>query len=59
MYIPFVYSPPPKPEVILTNFFAEPIVLLVPITSRDIFDIKCGEIYFENAQAVKINVCNK
>jgi hypothetical protein len=28
-------SPPPKPEVILTNFFAEPIVLLVPITSRD------------------------
>ena len=30
----FVNSPPPKPEVILTNFFAEPIVLLVPITSR-------------------------
>ena len=30
----FVYSPPPKPEVILTNFFAEPIVLIVPITSR-------------------------
>ena len=28
-------SPPPKPEVILTNFFAEPTVLLVPITSRD------------------------
>jgi GH43 family beta-xylosidase len=26
---------PPKPEVILTNFFAEPTVLLVPITSRD------------------------
>ena len=26
--------PPPKPEVILTNFFAEPTVLLVPITSR-------------------------
>jgi hypothetical protein len=24
-----------KPEVILTNFFAEPTVLLVPITSRD------------------------
>jgi len=23
------------------------------------FDIKCGEIYFENAQTVKINVCNK
>ena len=30
MYIP----PPPKPEVILTNFFVEPTVLLVPITSR-------------------------
>ena len=27
-------SPPPKPEAILTNFFAEPTVLLVPITSR-------------------------
>jgi hypothetical protein len=26
-----VNSPPPKPEVILTNFFAEPTVLLVPI----------------------------
>jgi hypothetical protein len=25
-----VNSPPPKPEVILTNFFAEPTVLLVP-----------------------------
>jgi len=31
-----VNSPPPKPEVILTNFFAEPTVLLVPITSRDV-----------------------
>ena len=31
------FSPPPKPEVILTNFFAEPTVLLVPITSRDIY----------------------
>jgi hypothetical protein len=30
-----VNSPPPKPEVILTNFFAEPIVLLVAITSRE------------------------
>ena len=29
-------SPPPKPEIILTNFFAEPTVLLVPITSRGI-----------------------
>jgi hypothetical protein len=32
----FVNSPPPKPEIILTNFFAEPTVLLVPITSRGI-----------------------
>jgi hypothetical protein len=31
-----VNSPPPKPEVILTNFFAEPTVLLVPITSREV-----------------------
>jgi hypothetical protein len=30
----FVNSPPPKPEVILTNLFAEPTVLLVAITSR-------------------------
>jgi hypothetical protein len=29
-----VNSPPPKQEVILTNFFAKPTVLLVPITSR-------------------------
>jgi hypothetical protein len=33
-----VNSPPPKPEVILTNFFAEPTVLLVPITNRDFVD---------------------
>jgi hypothetical protein len=33
-----VNSPPPKPEVILTNFFAEPTVLLVLITSRDFVD---------------------
>jgi hypothetical protein len=31
-----LHSPPPKPEVILKNFFAEPTVLLVPITSRAI-----------------------
>jgi hypothetical protein len=38
-----VYSPPPEQEVILTNFFAEPTVLLVPITSRVniIPSIKC------------------
>ena len=32
----FVGSPPPGPEVVLTNFFAEPAVLLVPIASRAI-----------------------
>ena len=32
----FVNSHPPKPEVILANFFAEPTVLLVPITSREV-----------------------
>ena len=37
-------SPPPKPEVILTNFFAEPTVLLVPITSRDIICEASSEI---------------
>jgi hypothetical protein len=36
----FVNPPPPKPEVILTNFFAEPTVLLVPITSREYFKNK-------------------
>jgi hypothetical protein len=35
----FVNSSPPKPEVILTNFFGESTVLLVPITSRDILII--------------------
>jgi hypothetical protein len=30
-----VKSPAPTPEVILTNYFAEPTVLLVPITSRE------------------------
>jgi hypothetical protein len=41
-----VNSPPPKPEVILTNFFAEPTVLLVPITSRDTTTMKYHEKYF-------------
>jgi hypothetical protein len=40
-----VNSPPPKPEVILTNFFAEPTVLLVPITSRD--NAKKNQIKFK------------
>jgi hypothetical protein len=37
--------PPPKPEVILTNFFAEPTVLLVPIISRDYVRVSSKEIY--------------
>ena len=32
------------PEVILTNFFAEPTVLLVPITSRDLRFIRIEKI---------------
>ena len=39
-------SPPPKPEVILTNFFAEPTVLLVPITSRVQATTQCK--YYEH-----------
>jgi hypothetical protein len=39
-----VNSPPPKPEVILTNLFAEPIVLLVAITSRDKFISEGGMV---------------
>ena len=42
----FVKSPPPKPEVILTNFFAEPTVLLMPITSRVLpISLYCCEIW--------------
>jgi hypothetical protein len=44
-----VNSPPPTPEVILTNFFAEPTVLLVPITSRVIkspTSVKSSEFAF-------------
>jgi hypothetical protein len=53
-----VHSPPPKPEVILTNFFAEPTVLLVPITSRDIIILKDYKefhsiICFSFIQAIK------
>jgi hypothetical protein len=40
-----VNSPPPKPEVILTNFIAEPTVLLVPITSR-VSGVLHKKIYF-------------
>jgi hypothetical protein len=42
----FVNSPIPKPEVILTNFFAEPTVLLVPITSRDFMTLNRTLCYF-------------
>jgi hypothetical protein len=41
-----VNSPPPKPEVILTNFFAEPTVLLVPITSREVIISKILNFQF-------------
>jgi hypothetical protein len=40
-----VNSPPPKPEVILTNFFAEPTVLLVPITSREYVIFNALKVY--------------
>jgi len=40
-------SPPPKPEVILTNFFAEPTVLLMPITSRVIKYLTISSEQFE------------
>jgi hypothetical protein len=43
-----VNSPPSKPEVILTNFFAEPTVLLVPITSREEHKVK---LFFSNRDA--------
>jgi hypothetical protein len=47
-----VNSPPPKPEIILTNFFAEPTVLLVPITSRverEFFIRILFQVYFDFA----------
>jgi hypothetical protein len=43
-----VNSSPPTPEVILTNFSAEPTVLLVPITSRDIVEKLMKMIYLLN-----------
>ena len=50
-------SPPPKPEVILTNFFAEPTVLLVPITSRVMMKGKTGVSLLANAaEAILISV---
>ena len=50
----FVGSPPPGPEVVLTNFFAEPTVLLVPIASRDVvmFYIVPNIVY-----QLLVNVC--
>jgi hypothetical protein len=52
-----VNSPPPKPEVILTNFFAEPTVLLVPITSRVMMKGKTGVSLLANAaEAILISV---
>jgi hypothetical protein len=54
-----VNSPPPKPEVILTNFFAEPTVLLVPITSRDILkiaELDCCQIIILRLKTQSISV---
>jgi hypothetical protein len=51
----FVNSPPPKPEVILTNFFAEPTVLLVPITSRGI--LWCVQFAFLLLEYCRIREC--
>jgi hypothetical protein len=52
-----VNSPPPKLEVILTNFFAEPTVLLVPITSRDTFSSNIVDIlYHLKGSLFKINL---
>jgi hypothetical protein len=39
-------SPPPKPEVILTNFCTEPTVLLVPITSREYVKMHYNRIIY-------------
>jgi hypothetical protein len=49
-------SPPPKPEVILTNFFAEPTVLLVPITSRDYVDLISKCFYLKNSKGMAIKI---
>ena len=48
-------SPPPKAEDIRTNFFAEPTVLLVPITSRVycIFDVQ-NLVLCLNRELIKI-----
>ena len=64
-------SPPPKLEVILTNFFAEPTVLLVPITSRVelVIELREGLMMFidvqmyislyknANLHTLKYNIC--
>ena len=53
----FVNSPLPTPEVILTNFSAEPTVLLVPITSRDKKKIVAAEnTNTEHKQSKKQNI---
>ena len=49
-------SPPPKPEVILTNFSAEPTVLLVPITSRDKKIVAAENTNTEHKQSKKQNI---
>jgi hypothetical protein len=52
-----VNSPPPKPEVILTNFFAEPTVLLVPITSRErTIIVQVRYIIIETKEVAVLNI---
>jgi hypothetical protein len=53
-----VNSPPPKPEVILTNFFAEPTVLLVPITSHDIVIIRITDVISHTKLSVSARTDN-
>jgi hypothetical protein len=53
-----VNSLPPKPEVILTNFFAEPTVLLVPITSRVYVSLRCSydEVITTNNATIVVTI---
>jgi hypothetical protein len=54
----FVNYPPPKPEVILTNFCAEPTVLLVPIeqTSNTEASCKINNYFSELNQIATIGI---
>jgi hypothetical protein len=52
-----VNSPPAKPEVILTNFFAEPTVLLVQITSRVPFNYDISPLEKDKFSNVTVVFC--